>query len=128
MKKAKSVIAFLIFIVIVLLLGWYSYGIVRGTVDKDSDRGIHLGLDLAGGVSITYQVAGDETPSSEDMSDTVYQLQQRVSAYDRRLLYIRWVMTVSQSKFRAYLTPIRSCLNWVRRVPWSTRLWMAKYI
>lgn len=82
MKKAKSVIAFLIFIVIVLLLGWYSYGIVRGTVDKDSDRGIHLGLDLAGGVSITYQVAGDETPSSEDMSDTVYQLQQRVSAYD----------------------------------------------
>ena len=82
MKKKRSVAAFVIFLAIVALLGYYSYGIVRGTVDKDSDRGIKLGLDLAGGVSITYQVAGDETPSAEDMSDTVYQLQQRVSAYD----------------------------------------------
>lgn len=128
MKKAKSVIAFLIFIVIVLLLGWYSYGIVRGTVDKDSDRGIHLGLDLAGGVSITYQVAGDETPSSEDMSDTVYQLQQRVSAYDTEATVYQVGDDRITVEFRAYLTPIRSCLNWERRVPWSSRLWMAKYI
>ncbi len=82
MKKKKSAVVFIVFIAIVLLLGYYSYGIVKGTVEKDSDTGINLGLDLAGGVSITYQVAGDETPSSEDMSDTVYQLQQRVSAYD----------------------------------------------
>lgn len=81
MKKTKSVVALLIFIVIVGLLGYYSYGILQGTVAKDSDKGIKLGLDLAGGVSITYQVAGEETPSSEDMEDTVYQLQQRVSAY-----------------------------------------------
>lgn len=33
-------------------------------------------LDLEGGVSITYQVVGDEKPSSEDMSDTIYKLQQ----------------------------------------------------
>lgn len=81
MKKNKAVAVFIIFIAIVLLLGYYSYGIVKGTAGKDSETGIKLGLDLAGGVSITYQIAGDGTASSEDMSDTIYQLQQRVSAF-----------------------------------------------
>ncbi|MCD7981448.1 MAG: protein translocase subunit SecD [Clostridiales bacterium] len=82
MKKRKSsVVVFIIMIAIVALLGYYTFGIVKGTVAKDSDAGIKLGLDLAGGVSITYQVAGDEDPTSEEMSDTIYQLQQRVSAY-----------------------------------------------
>jgi len=81
MKKRKSAVAFVILLVIVALLGYYCFGIIRGTVAKDSDSGIKLGLDLAGGVSITYEVVGDEDPSSEEMSDTIYQLQQRVSAY-----------------------------------------------
>ncbi len=41
---------------------------------------IKLGLDLAGGVSITYQTV-EENPSDKDMSDTVYKLQQRVDNY-----------------------------------------------
>ena len=41
---------------------------------------IPLGLDLSGGVSITYQVV-DENPSAEDMSDTIYKLQKRVDSY-----------------------------------------------
>lgn len=41
---------------------------------------IPLGLDLSGGVSITYQVM-DENPSAEDMSDTIYKLQKRVESY-----------------------------------------------
>ena len=41
---------------------------------------IKLGLDLAGGVSITYQ-AVEENPTSEEMSDTIYKLQQRVQNY-----------------------------------------------
>ncbi len=41
---------------------------------------IKLGLDLAGGVSITYQ-AKEEHPSAEDMADTIYKLQQRVQGY-----------------------------------------------
>ena len=81
MKKKKGVIAFVVFIAIVLLLGYYSYGIVKGTAKKDGDAGVKLGLDLAGGVSITYQAKGEETPSSEDMKDTVYKLQQRVETY-----------------------------------------------
>ncbi len=41
---------------------------------------IKLGLDLAGGVNITYE-ADDANPSNDDMNDTVYKLQQRVTAY-----------------------------------------------
>lgn len=44
-------------------------------------KNIKLGLDLAGGVSITYQAVGEEAPSSEDMSDTIYKLQKRVEGY-----------------------------------------------
>lgn len=81
MKKKKGVVVFLVMIIAMLLLGYYSYGIVKGTAAKDNEKGIKLGLDLAGGVSITYQVKGDETPSAEDMSDTVYKLQKRVETY-----------------------------------------------
>ena len=42
---------------------------------------IKLGLDLAGGVSITYQVVGDENPDATDMKDTIYKLQKRVEGY-----------------------------------------------
>ena len=45
-----------------------------------SARNINLGLDLAGGVSITYQ-AKDKNPSAEDMKDTIYKLQKRVEQY-----------------------------------------------
>ena len=38
-------------------------------------------MDLAVGVSITYQVVCDEEPNAEDMSDTIYKLQQRVDGY-----------------------------------------------
>ncbi len=82
MKKKKSVIVFAVFLAIVALLGWYSFGIVKGTAAKDSEKGIRLGLDLSGGVSITYQVKGEETPSAEDMKDTVYKLQKRVEGYN----------------------------------------------
>ena len=42
---------------------------------------VNLGLDLAGGVSITYQVVGEENPSSTDMQDTIAKLQKRVEGY-----------------------------------------------
>src|SRR5699024_11248860 len=35
---------------------------------------------LAGGVSITYETT-EKNPSSEDMADTIYKLQQRVEQY-----------------------------------------------
>ena len=51
-----------------------------GKTSKISTGKIKLGLDLAGGVSITYQTV-DPNPSDEDMADTIYKLQQRVQNY-----------------------------------------------
>lgn len=80
MKKNKAIIVLL---VMVLLLGGLSYTAVEGigTEKAGAASGIKLGLDLAGGVSITYQVVGDESPSKEDMADTIYKLQKRVEKY-----------------------------------------------
>ena len=54
------------------------YGRRRGITG--SAKNIKTGLDLSGGVSITYQAKGDD-PSQEDMDDTVYKLQKRVEDY-----------------------------------------------
>ena len=80
MKKRNAVISL---VVIVLLIAGLVYTVLNGIgVEKvGSAEGINLGLDLAGGVSITYQAVGEETPSAEDMSDTIYKLQQRVEKY-----------------------------------------------
>ena len=69
-------------IILVLLVG-LSLTAIFGMNGKGygSAKDINLGLDLAGGVSITYQVVGDESPSAEDMSDTIYKLQKRVEGY-----------------------------------------------
>lgn len=50
-----------------------------GPTGTGAARNIRTGLDLSGGVSITYEA--DETPSAEDMDDTVYKLQKRVEQY-----------------------------------------------
>ena len=80
MKKSRAIISLIVFVLILGLLGYTAiYGV--GSDNSGSASSIKLGLDLAGGVSITYQVVGDEEPSSEDMSDTIYKLQQRVQNY-----------------------------------------------
>ncbi len=85
MKKSNAVIAI---VAILLAIAAFGYMVFYGVgVDAvGSAKGIHLGLDLAGGVSITYQAVGEESPSSEDMDDTVYKLQQRVEGYSTEAL------------------------------------------
>lgn len=80
MKKNKAIITLL---VLVLLLAGFGYtaAVGIGADGAGSAASINLGLDLEGGVSITYQAVGDETPSAEDMADTIYKLQKRVEAY-----------------------------------------------
>ena len=70
-NKRKGIIGLLITLICIGVFGYFGYD----TIDD-----IKLGLDLAGGVSITYQ-AVEENPSSEEMSDTIYKLQQRVQNY-----------------------------------------------
>jgi len=80
MKKSRGIITLLITILILAGLGYVTYfGIGAGK--RGSAVNIKQGLDLAGGVSITYQVVGDGKPSTSDMSDTIYKLQQRVQNY-----------------------------------------------
>lgn len=80
MKKKTAVIWLVLFLIAAVGMGYVAFfGI--GPTKTGSMSNIKQGLDLAGGVSITYQVVGDETPSSEDMSDTIYKLQKRVENY-----------------------------------------------
>lgn len=79
MKKSRGIISLLVTAVLIVLLGYTAiWGFGEG--GTGSAKNIKLGLDLAGGVSITYQVK-DDNPSSEDMADTIYKLQRRVEEY-----------------------------------------------
>ena len=78
MKKRTGVIVLVVFLAVLVALGYYSLSILKST-GMGKDRNLKLGLDLAGGVSITYEVVG-ETPSAEDMKDTIYKLQKRIES------------------------------------------------
>ncbi len=80
MKKSRAI---LILLLLLAVLAGVTYVDLAGTdgTGAGSASDIKLGLDLAGGVSITYKVVGDGTPSSTDMSDTISKLQQRVYNY-----------------------------------------------
>lgn len=80
MKKSRAVITLLLTIVLTGLL-LFTAAVGWGENASGAAKNIKLGLDLAGGVSITYQAVGEEAPSSEDMSDTIYKLQKRVEGY-----------------------------------------------
>jgi len=80
MKKSSAII-WLIALIALLAGGIYACVYGFDAVGTGSAAQIKQGLDLAGGVSITYQVVGDEDPSKEDMADTVYKLQKRVEGY-----------------------------------------------
>ena len=80
MKKSTGVISF---IAILALTAGLIYTAIFGLGENHSGaaKSIDLGLDLAGGVSITYEVVGDENPNQTDMDDTIYKLTKRVEAY-----------------------------------------------
>lgn len=85
MNKNRAIIILLVFF---LALAGVTYVDFKG-VDEEgtaSASDITLGLDLAGGVSITYQVVGEEAPSATDMRDTIDKLQQRVFTYSTEAL------------------------------------------
>ncbi len=81
MKKAKrnSVLTIIVFI-LVLALGTFTVvqGLGKNQIGKAEN--IILGLDLAGGVSITYQIKEDN-PTDQEIRDTIERLQQRADVY-----------------------------------------------
>ncbi len=79
MKKSKAAVILVLILGALAGLSYYA-SIILSSTGIGEDMSIPLGLDLSGGVSITYQVM-DENPSAEDMSDTIYKLQKRVEGY-----------------------------------------------
>lgn len=81
MKKAKrnSVLVILVFIA-ALILGTFTTVKGLGKHHIGKAENIVLGLDLAGGVSITYQIK-DKNPTAQEKSDTKIRLQQRADVY-----------------------------------------------
>ena len=85
MNKKRSITK-LIIILMAMIAGAYVCVFGINSEKEASVHDIRLGLDLAGGVSITYQVVGEEEPSPEDMADTIYKLQKRVEVYSTEAL------------------------------------------
>lgn len=79
MKKNKSMGILAVVLVAVVAFCYYA-SIILSSTGRGAGQNITLGLDLAGGVSITYQVV-DEDATAEQLSDTRYKLQKRVEVY-----------------------------------------------
>lgn len=79
MKKKQGI---LVLILTVLVIGFLAFttAVGFGATGTGAAKNIKTGLDLSGGVSITYQIEG-EKPSQEDIDDTIYKLQKRVQGY-----------------------------------------------
>ena len=77
--KRKAVINLIIFF---LLLAGGIYMAIAGVGQNESGKtaNVPLGLDLQGGLSVTYEIQ-DEKPTSDEIDATVDKLQRRVDAY-----------------------------------------------
>lgn len=77
--KKKGILQMLLVIVVIALCGFTTLvGFTKH--HKGSAQNIKLGLDLAGGVSITYEAVGD-TPSATELEDTRNMMQKRAEVY-----------------------------------------------
>ena len=79
MKKSKGIVVLLLTLILTVFF-CFTAAVGIGPTGTGAAKHINTGLDLAGGVSITYQ-AKESNPTSEEMSDTIYKLQKRVEQY-----------------------------------------------
>lgn len=79
MKKKQGILVLVLTVIVIGFLA-FTTAVGFGSTGTGAAKNIKTGLDLSGGVSITYKAKGDE-PSQEDMDDTIYKLQKRVSGY-----------------------------------------------
>lgn len=75
-SKVKGILQVLLVLVLIAAFGIVAY---RGidSAHRGSAKNIRLGLDLQGGVSVTYE-ATKSNPTAVEMDDTVYKMQKRV--------------------------------------------------
>lgn len=79
MRKNKGAVIIILILALVLGLGYYAVDVLQAT-NKKEDNSITLGLDLSGGVSITYKIL-TENPSKTDINDTIAKLEERAENY-----------------------------------------------
>ena len=79
MRKNKAIAIILAVVVLLAGLGVYGMNVLNATTTK-GDKSIVLGLDLSGGVSITYQIM-TENPTQTDINDTIAKLEERAENY-----------------------------------------------
>ncbi|MCD7709296.1 MAG: protein translocase subunit SecD [Clostridiales bacterium] len=87
MKKSRGVIIIVVILACLVGLCYYSAVVMSmtsksqaSTDNKAESEGIKLGLDLSGGVSITYEIVS-ENPSQTDIDDTIAKMEQRAESY-----------------------------------------------
>lgn len=77
-----------VLILIVLALVGFGYMALFGVGDKavGSYKNVSKGLDLAGGLSITYQVVNSDITTQEDLDDTMEKLRNKAETYSTEAL------------------------------------------
>ncbi|MCM1246572.1 MAG: protein translocase subunit SecD [Roseburia sp.] len=75
-SKVKGAFQILLVLLVTAVFAVVAYTGI-GKANRGSAKNIRLGLDLAGGVSVTYE-ATKANPTAEQMEDTVYRMQKRV--------------------------------------------------
>ncbi len=78
-SKVKGVLQVMLIVVLIAAFSYVAF-IGIGKANLGNARNIRLGLDLQGGVSVTYQ-AKKANPTKQEMDDTVYKMQQRVENF-----------------------------------------------
>ena len=79
-NKAGKIVALVIVLIATVGMGYIAlFGI--GSQKAGHYSNVSQGLDLAGGLSITYQVVGEDNPTAEDMNDTIEKLRNKAETY-----------------------------------------------
>ena len=79
MKKSRGIVVLLLTVILTVFF-CFTAAVGIGPTGTGAAKHINTGLDLSGGVSITYQTK-KSNPTKEEMSDTKYKLQKRVEQY-----------------------------------------------
>ena len=79
MRKNKAIAIILAVVILFAGLGVYGMNVLEAT-KSNGDKSVILGLDLSGGVSITYQIM-TENPTQTDINDTIAKLEERAENY-----------------------------------------------
>jgi len=79
MKRNRAYAIIALILALMIGLGGYATNILNDTTSKGNNS-IILGLDLSGGVSITYQIV-TENPTQTEINDTIAKMEERAENY-----------------------------------------------